>query len=573
MENQTVKRHLRINLKQKFAIIFTVFTVLLLAVAAAISFAFFKTSMDNYYKNSAISLSATQAALVDREALKAVAARVDGIFEEYVSENGMPDLENGSEETLNAYFSLFDDVAGMPEYQSVMESLRSIYSKNTVASCYFGDIDIDRNVGIYIADCDLEPDQCPVGYFDYLDVEQAEKIKNGSHDLDAYITNLPEYGWLVSAASSVFDDDDGFLIQSYIDISMNRVVAERQEYLANLIVSLLVVAGIVMLVTLGYIGRSMVRPIRSLDSAAANFVSDKESHGREGESDISRLVVRTGDEVEDLTGSVKKMEKEINEYIENITDITARQERMAAELNVAARIQADMLPSDFPETERYSVFALMDPAKEVGGDFYDFFMVDERHLAIVAADVSGKGVPSALFMVIGKTLIKNQTMLENDLGTVFTVVNNLLCEANRENLFITAFEAVLDLDTGLLTCVNAGHEPPFIYDSGADVFSSRKVKSGFVLAGMEDMKYSAFTFQMKPGDKFFEYTDGVTEATDANSRLFGMDRLERALKKARKDKPEEIINTVRNDIDGFVGDTEQFDDITMICVEYKGPGA
>ena len=264
-----------------------------------------------------------------------------------------------------------------------------------------------------------------------------------------------------------------------------------------------------------------------------------------------------------------KWEQNINEYIENLTKVTAEKERIGAELDVARHIQSSMLPCifpAFPERDEFEVYATMTPAKEVGGDFYDFFMVDERHLAIVMADVSGKGVPAALFMVIGKTLIKDHTQPGRDLGEVFSEVNDLLCESNSEGLFITAFEGVLDLVTGEFNFVNAGHEMPYIYKGSS--FEAYKIKPGFVLAGMEGMRYKAGSMTLEPGDKLFQYTDGVTEATDSGNRLYGMERLSDVLNKVKDDTPEAVLDAVKTDIDRFVGDAPQFDDITMLCLEY-----
>ena len=186
----------------------------------------------------------------------------------------------------------------------------------------------------------------------------------------------------------------------------------------------------------------------------------------------------------------------------------------------------------------------MTPAKEVGGDFYDFFMVDETHLAIVMADVSGKGVPAALFMVIGKTLIKDHTTPGRDLGEVFSTVNNLLCEANSEGLFITAFEGVLDLVTGEFCFVNAGHEMPFICKAGGS-FEAYKIRPGFVLAGFEDMNYKAGSMTLDVGDLIFQYTDGVTEATNVENQLYGMERLEQVLNRVKDRTPSEILPEVK----------------------------
>lgn len=252
-----------------------------------------------------------------------------------------------------------------------------------------------------------------------------------------------------------------------------------------------------------------------------------------------------------------------------IKDSEERQ-RISTELDVATRIQADMLPCifpAFPERPEFDIYATMNPAKEVGGDFYDFFMVDETHLAIVIADVSGKGVPAALFMVIGKTLINDHTKPNTDLGKVFTEVNELLCQSNNEGLFITAFEGVLDLVSGEFCFVNAGHEMPFIARAG-NAYEPYKLRPGFVLAGMEGMKYQSGHIQLAPGDKIFQYTDGVTEATNAANELYGMERLTNVLAQNTAKSPAELLPIVKADIDAFVGEAPQFDDITMLCVTF-----
>ena len=284
-----------------------------------------------------------------------------------------------------------------------------------------------------------------------------------------------------------------------------------------------------------------------------------------------RSEIQTNDEVQLLSESFERMTLSLKDYINNLTAVTAEKERIGAELDVAKNIQASMLPCifpAFPDREEFDIYATMTPAKEVGGDFYDFFMVDEKHLAIVMADVSGKGVPAALFMVIGKTLIKDHTQLNKNLSDVFNEVNDLLCEANSEGLFITAFEGVLDLETGDLAYVNAGHEMPFLYRA-ATGYTPEKIRPGFVLAGMEGMRYKSGVFHMEEGDRLFQYTDGVTEATDKDNQLYGMDRLNEALNRCADATPQETLEFIKEDIDRFVGDAPQFDDITMLCLEYK----
>lgn len=285
-----------------------------------------------------------------------------------------------------------------------------------------------------------------------------------------------------------------------------------------------------------------------------------------------RAEIRSNDEIGDLAESFNRMAASLKQHIENLTAVTAEKERIGAELDVATHIQKSMLPCifpAFPDRKEFDVYATMNPAKEVGGDFYDFFMVDETHLAVVMADVSGKGVPAALFMVIGKTLIKDHTQPGISLGEVFSDVNNMLCDSNSEGLFITAFEGVLDLVTGEFRYVNAGHEPPYLCRKG-EQYEAYKIRAGFVLAGMEDLRYKEGSLQLAAGDRIFLYTDGVTEATDADNQLYGSERLHRVLNDNLGANPEALLTAVKADVDRFVGDAPQFDDITMLCMEYRG---
>ena len=246
-------------------------------------------------------------------------------------------------------------------------------------------------------------------------------------------------------------------------------------------------------------------------------------------------------------------------------------ERIRAELDIATEIQTSVLPSTFPafpDREEFDIFASMTPAKEVGGDFYDFFMVDENHLAVVMADVSGKGVPAALFMMIGKTLIKNHTIPGRTPGEVFTIVNRLLAESDKEGFFITAFEGVLDLSSGEFLYANAGHEPPFISRSGSP-FAAERVTPGFVLAGLDDTVYKTGRIMLSPGDRLFLYTDGVSEAVGTDDSLFGRDRIGKALPVSGTVSPENIVRAMVDSLRSFTAGRDQADDITMLCLEYR----
>jgi len=268
------------------------------------------------------------------------------------------------------------------------------------------------------------------------------------------------------------------------------------------------------------------------------------------------------------------MQDDLKLYTENLRTVTAEKERIGAELHVATQIQADMLPRifpPFPQKKEIALFASMTPAKEVGGDFYDFFLIDEDHLALVIADVSGKGVPAALFMVISKTLIKNRTMQGGTPAQILHDVNNQLCEGNEADMFVTCWLGIFEFSTGLLTAASAGHEFPAV--CGPDrTFTLFKDKHGFVLAGMEGARYRDYQIQLEQGGSLFVYTDGVPEATNANNEMFGAERMLASLNRSANNNPEVFIKEVGAAVAAFTGEAPQFDDVTMVGMTWRGPG-
>ena len=563
----------KFSLKRKvIAMVFGV-SLILTAISITASYQIYSKMMNDHYKSLAEDISQTASVVLDKEI---VGSLTDMVIEQYrkacPSKTEAPDFAHFSDEEQSAYDESFDWITQTPEYKAVYQILSDIRQSNGIKSLYLCYMDMDTKKAVYIIDASNPDDACSPGTCDDIEAKNLENMKTGNYNFAPYITNYEQYGWLCSAASAIYSEDKAVIADAYVDISMTHVRAERHRFLTILFFVLMAVTVVVAVTAAVSVTTTSVRTVNKLAEAAESFVSEleKNEEGIQQESAISKLKINTGDEIENLAHSIQKMEVDINQYIKNLATITAEKERIGAELNVATQIQASMLPSIFPkfsDRAEFCISASMAPAKEVGGDFYDFFLVDKSHLAIVMADVSGKGVPAALFMVIGKTLIKDHTVPGRDLGEVFMKVNNMLCESNSEGLFITAFEGVLDLVTGELTYVNAGHEMPFIYRG--DSFEVYKVRPGFVLAGMEDMKYRAGVTTLKPGDKLFQYTDGVTEATNAEKELYGMNRLTEILNNSKEKTPEEILVDVRNSVDKFVGEAPQFDDITMLCLEYK----
>ena len=270
--------------------------------------------------------------------------------------------------------------------------------------------------------------------------------------------------------------------------------------------------------------------------------------------------------------TIKYDDQEYDVIVKNLTTVTAEKERIGAELSLAGTIQENSIPNIFPAfpgRTDFDIYASMDPAKEVGGDFYNYFLIDDDHLAVVIGDVSGKGVPAALFMMVTNILISDRTRMGGTPAEILTYVNRELCAHNKAEMFVTVWLGILELSTGKLTATNAGHEYPVLKNAQGD-FTLIKDKHGFVLGGMDGAKYTDYELIMKQGSKLFLYTDGVPEAANAVNELFGTERMLAALDESKEQPCEQLLGNVRKAIDGFVGDAEQFDDLTMVGLEYKG---
>lgn len=546
--------------------------LLLMVVAVAISYNVYSGTIYDQYKTMTMNLAKTEAVSVHAEDVAVIRDAVMQIYRNICEENGgVPDFENFDEQRWQEYYARYQSVEELPQYKSTLKLLQKISQANKVNSIYIGYMDVETYYGVYLVDGSLNTDVCPVGTCDPFEESNAREMKKGNYDFPAYITNYEEYGWLCSAGAGIYDQNGEVVGTACIDVSMDDIMKNRQEFLQNLCLVLVGITIVICLLILAGINRILLVPVKSLSQAAALFVKDKEST-KKTQTAISQLNIHTGDEIEELSESIKTMEMEINDYIDHLTEVTAEKERMGAELNIATQIQASMLPCifpAFPDRNEFDIYASMDPAKEVGGDFYDFFLIDEDHIALVMADVSGKGVPAALFMVIAKTLLKNTAQSGISPKEVLSQVNTQLCENNEAEMFVTVWLGVMQISTGHMVCANAGHEYPAIRRVGGQ-YELLHDKHGFVLAGMEGSRYREYEITLEKGDSLFVYTDGVPEATNAENELFGTDRMLEALNQNPDAASEEVIREVQKAMEVFVKQAPQFDDITMLSMIYKG---
>ena len=353
--------------------------------------------------------------------------------------------------------------------------------------------------------------------------------------------------------------------ESYdLDAYLARIKTDTKEGTFTQILFQLLLSVICLLLLTIFI----LRPIRKTRNGIRKYTSDKDC-----DAVLEQLrKIRTHNEIGDLRDDLSDMIYEMDQYMKEIREKTAEKERIGTELSVARKIQADVLPKNFPafpDRKEFDIRATMTPAKEVGGDFYDFFLIDPDHLALVIADVSGKGVPAALFMMISRTLLRSLAMKGGTPAEILGELNHQLCTENAAEMFVTVWFAILELSTGRGMAANAGHEHPALRRKDGS-FELVKYKHSPAVATMDGIPFREHEFLLEPGDRLYVYTDGVTEATDHEKELFGDARLLAALSGAKDADLEGLLEHVKEEIDAFVGKEEQFDDITMLALDYYG---
>jgi len=357
-----------------------------------------------------------------------------------------------------------------------------------------------------------------------------------------YYTPIPSTGWTLAV---VFPEDE--LLENVRKLSMTMAV---MGFVGILLLTLAVIS----------IARAIIKPLQLLTAATDQIAS--------GNFDVPLPTALSNDEVGVLTHDFQVMEQSLKEYIRNLTETTAAKERIQSELKVATEIQASLLPRifpPFPDHPEFDIYASMVPAKEVGGDFYDFFFIDQKNLCFLIADVSDKGVPAALYMMVAKTLLKTEGQRLGEPDKILSSVNNILAVDNQNCMFATVFCAILDITTGGVRFANAGHNPPLMIDSlGARYLTP---KPGLMLGAMTDMAFVTERLTLEPGGTLFLYTDGVTEAKNPEESLFGEERLLKALQIAPQADLAEMIHFISSEVAQHADGASQSDDITLLAIK------
>ncbi len=497
--------------------------------------------------------------------------------------------EEKSDPTSSAYLSRFTNLKD-EDYLTLQAELRRLAETNDLKWIDMRLFDAEGDRFIYLVDSEARSDQkYSAGYWQYVDeaettfmaedtnIEAEESNFNNDNEDDDVVDKTV----MMTLTGRMFDQKIFCTLAPFYDLYSGELIgyigigeaatlitSEVWAFMVFYFFLAAVFALIVLLISRRFFRSLIIKPIRNLTKAARDYADiDDKLHS---DPVFANVKIRSHDELRVLADSMADMELDLASYMEDLTSLTAQQERISAELNVAESIQSSMLPESlvgYEGVHDFEITSYMKPAKEVGGDFYDYFVIDDDHIGLSIADVSGKGVPAALFMAISKTLLKNATMEDDSPARIVEHVNRQLCENNPEMMFVTVWFGIYTVSTHTLVYVNAGHEYPAWYHADSGSYELITEEHDPVLGFQPDFSFAEHTITLGAGDKFFLYTDGIAEATSINDELYGTERMIESLDRARGYAGRDLFAALITDIDNFVSGAEQFDDMTMLLFE------
>ena len=483
--------------------------------------------------------------------------------------------EERADQYSEEYRSRFEEVMNSAEYKTMCEELQRLNTSTDIEFLYLGTYDRETCRLVYICDPDKDPATCcPAGTWEDVDAKEADKFLDWDGKGSLYHLDRDDrYGMICTSGYPLTDESGSIYGYVLADVTLAGVAKGMRLFTLQYIIALITVMIITGRLMNRRIKKTVIDPVNSIADAARSYVADTYA-GIKDVRHFDSLDVDPGDEIGRLTHVMAEMEESITGYEEALSEAVAEKERAETELDLASRIQSNMLPTAFPafpERSDFDIYASMKPARQVGGDFYDFFLIDDDHLAIIIADVTGKGIPAALFMMASMIILGGNSRNESEYepSQILEDANNTICLHNPANMFVTVWLGILYLSTGVLKAANAGHEYPAIRNGDGD-FEIFRDKHGLVLGAMENYRYKQYELKLEPGSKIFVYTDGVPEASNASNELFGTDRMIEALNIDPKADPQGILRNVEDAVSAYVGDAPQFDDLTMLCLEFKG---
>ena len=561
------------SLQQKAFRMILVASIALLFVIGGINFVITSISTMQGYKRETAHDMRYAVSLIDADYLEKICHRV---WERYdaLSEDVRKDPYT------DEYFELMKDLVD-EDFWTAWDILIKCKEETELDSVSLLIPDTKRERLIYVIDgYDIDKAFIPGQWTseEYSATDSPEQIKKIlASDTLMYVDYGTVSGWIATNYIEVNDRNGNFLCYASSDINITGFI---KRMFLQVVVYFVLLSFVVILLAWGLsrnMRRWMISPMNKLAKAAQDYTIRDKTQLDEGNVQVKEYfsnldIKRTGDEVETLWNSLSDMEKDINDTMHRIREMTAEKERLSAELEVATKIQASMLPVDFPlfpDNKEFSLYASMDPAKAVGGDFYDAFMLDDDHVCMVVGDVSGKGVPAALFMVKSMTVIRNRAKSGGTPSEILADVNNVLCTGNSARMFVTVWLSILNFRTGELVESSAGHEMPVILKVNGDTAMLDK-PHGLVLGVLEGSVYPDDIVMLEKGDVFFAYSDGLPDASNQEGKRLGKERMVEILGRYNGEEPKALLTHIKQEVNEYVKDAEQFDDLTMLSFRFEG---
>lgn len=555
------------------------FGLLLGGGAILLGYSIYSNNADEFYSSSAIRIGSCAADQVDKESAKTLRDAVmllyyDNIDYDMKDDDEIYDMyqeikKKGDALVMSSYLDCFEDV------EETLREFRDATPENDYI--YYVDYDPEQDNIVFIADIrdnirSKDKDYfCPGSVWELED--KAFELMT-SKEGKGYTVYSIGGGMVVTKLCEVVSEEGEELGYIGVDTFLSDVVSNKHRFLLFFFIFIGILDLLLSYVMMMILKHSIVRPVEKLEQGGHEFINRLGTEITSAPHYFANLGLYTGDEIENLWLTMADLEINIAVSMKTIKKMTSEKERAEAELALANQIQRSMLPSvfpAFPDRNEFDLYADMVPAKNVGGDLYDFFLIDEDHLALVIGDVSGKGITAALFMVMAKHLIKSQTMADGaDPVKIFTAVNSMLMEENEAMLFVTAFLGILTLSTGHMVSANAGHEYPAVRRKDG-LFYYEQDAHAMPLAIRKKNKFVEHELTLQPGDTLYLFTDGITEASNKDEEMFQKERLLEVLNENPDAGPRELDILVRQRVSEFVADAEQFDDMTTLCLKYYGP--
>lgn len=558
------------SLKQKvFIMILTVSTLLFLAVNGMNFTINCIDTMRSYKRESASDLKFA-VSLIDADYLERIYTQVREVYD-----NTPEDIKGNpfSDEYRGILTPFVDD-----DFWKARDVLVKCKEQTGLDSVSLLMIDEERERIIFVIDgYDISGAYLPGQWLsrELTDIDTPDKIREiVRSDSKMFFDHGDVNGWVATNYVEVRDRDGNLLGYASGDININDFVGRMERSLAIYFSNLVVLILLMVMMISKSLERRVIDPVNKLAKTAQDYTKRDKATEEEGQVKeyFSELELNTGDEIETLWMSLSDMEKDINDTMHRIREMAIEKEKVEAELGIATKIQAGMLPKKFPAfpgRNEFEVYASMDPAKEVGGDLYDFFLIDNDHLCLVVGDVSGKGVPASLFMVVAITAIRNIARTVRDIPEIMQRVNYQMCKNNEESLFVTVWLGIYCISERKLKFANAGHEYPAIYRASKKCYELYDTEHDIPMGIMEDLDFEEDELTFEKGDKLFIYSDGVPEATRGDDVLFDVSRMLKCLNDNVDKGGKETLQAMKEAVNEFIDGAPQFDDLTMLYFEAK----